>query len=103
MFLSFKIQSSKHELHLFDPPVYEIDCFLTDQVMLKSCLLSVSFQIYFESSILFEYLLWLNDLIVLEIVLTCNHKKKYLVKNLKYGGMHALFDTDMATFPTINI
>ncbi len=44
--LSLKIQSfsSKHKLHLFDPPVYEIDCFNTDQVMSKSCLyyLSVS-------------------------------------------------------------
>ncbi len=42
LFLSFKIQSfsSKHKLHLFDPPVYEIDCFNTDQVMSKSCLSS---------------------------------------------------------------
>ena len=64
LFLSFKIQSfsSKHKLHLFDPPVYEIDCFNTDQVMSKSCLLSFSFQIYFESSVSFEYLLWLKDL-----------------------------------------
>ena len=54
--------SSKHKLHLFDPPVYEIDCFNTDQVMSKSCLLSFSFQIYFESSVSFEYLLWLKDL-----------------------------------------
>ncbi len=45
LFLSFKIQSfsSKHKLHLFYPPVYEIDCFNTDQVMSKSCLLSFSF------------------------------------------------------------
>ncbi len=64
LFLSFKIQSfsSKHKLHLFDPPVYEIDYFSTDQVMSKSCLLSFSFQIYFESSVSFEYLLWLKDL-----------------------------------------
>ncbi len=64
LFLSFKIQSfsSKHKLHLFDPPVYEIDYFNTDQVMSKSCLLSFSFQIYFESSVSFEYLLWLKDL-----------------------------------------
>ncbi len=64
LFLSFKIQSFsfKHKLHLFDPPVYEIDCFNTDQVMSKSCLLSFSFQIYFESSVSFEYLLWLKDL-----------------------------------------
>ncbi len=64
LFLSFKIQSfsSKHKLHLFDPPVYEIDCFNTDQVMSKSCLLFFSFQIYFESSVSFEYLLWLKDL-----------------------------------------
>ncbi len=64
LFLSFKIQSfsSKHKLHLFDPPVYEIYCFNTDQVMSKSCLLSFSFQIYFESSVSFEYLLWLKDL-----------------------------------------
>ena len=35
LFLSFKIQSfsSEHKLHLFDPPVYEIDCFNTDQVI----------------------------------------------------------------------
>ncbi len=58
LFLSFKIQSfsSKHKLHLFDPTVYEIDCFNTDQVMSKSCLLSFSVQIYFESSVSFEYL-----------------------------------------------
>ncbi len=64
LFLSFKIQSfsSKHKLHLFDPPVYEIDCFNTDQVMSKSCLLSSSFQLYFERSVSFEYLLWLKDL-----------------------------------------
>ncbi len=57
LFLSFKIQSFsfKHKLHLFDPPVYEINCFNTDQVMLKSCLFSFSFQIYFESSLSFEY------------------------------------------------
>ena len=30
--------------------------------MSKSCLLSFSFQIYFESSVSFEYLLWLKDL-----------------------------------------
>ncbi len=54
--------SSKHKLHLFDAPVYEIDCFNTDQVMSKSCLLSFSFQIYFESSVSFDYLLWLKDL-----------------------------------------
>ncbi len=64
LFLSFKIQSfsSKYKLHLLYPPVYEIDCFNTDQVMSKSCLLSFSFQIYFESSVSFEYLLWLKDL-----------------------------------------
>ncbi len=48
--------------YIFYPPVYEIDCFNTDQVMSKSCLLSFSFQIYFESSVSFEYLLWLKDL-----------------------------------------
>ncbi len=64
LFLSFNIQSfsSKHKLHLFDLPVYEIHCFNTDQVMSKSCLLSFSFQIYFESSVSFEYFLWLKDL-----------------------------------------
>ncbi len=31
--------------------LYEIDCFNTDQVMSKFCLLSLSFQIYFESSV----------------------------------------------------
>ncbi len=63
LFLSFKIQSfsSKHKLHLFYPPVYEIDCFNTDQVMSKSCLLYFSIQIYFQSSVSFEYLLWLKD------------------------------------------
>ena len=30
--------------------------------MSKSCLLSFSFQIYFERSVSFEYLLWLKDL-----------------------------------------
>ena len=41
-FYPFKIQSlsSKHKLHLFDPPVFEIDCFITDQAMSKSCLVS---------------------------------------------------------------
>ncbi len=64
MFLSFKIQSfsSNHKLHLFDPPVYEIYCFITDQVISKSCLFSFNLQIYFDSSVSFEYLLWLKDL-----------------------------------------
>ena len=48
--------------HLFDPPVYEIDCFITDQVKSKSCLFSFSFQIYFESSVSSKYLLWVKDL-----------------------------------------
>ncbi len=71
LFLSFKIQSfsSKYKLHLFDPPIYEIDCFNTDQVMSKSCLLSFSFQIYFESSVSLEYLLWLKDLMWFYIAL----------------------------------
>ena len=30
--------------------------------MSESCLLSFSFQIYFKSSVSFEYLLWLKDL-----------------------------------------
>ena len=58
----YKAFPPNNKLHLFDPPVYEIDCFSTDQVMSKSCLLSFSFQIYFESSVSFEYLLWLKDL-----------------------------------------
>ncbi len=53
LLLSFKIQSyfSKHKLHLFDPPVYEIDCFNTDNICRYPVYyLSVSniFPIYFS-------------------------------------------------------
>jgi hypothetical protein len=56
LFSSFKIQnfSSKHKLHRFGPPVYEIARFKICQLILKSFLLSFNAQIYFESSVLFE-------------------------------------------------
>ena len=67
------------KLHLFDPPVYEIDCFNTDQVMSKSCLLSFSFQIYFESSVSLEYLLWLKDLMWFLYLFKCACCHAYVV------------------------
>ena len=48
--------SSKHKLHLLDPPLYEIACFNIDQSILKPCLFSSNSQIYFESSV-FAYFL----------------------------------------------
>ena len=41
---------SKYKLHLFDPPVYEIECFIIDHFMGKSALFSFKCQTYFESS-----------------------------------------------------
>ncbi len=37
--------------------------FITEQILWKSCLSSFSFQIHFESSVSFEVLLWLKDLL----------------------------------------
>ena len=60
---AFMIQSfsSKHKLHLFDPPEYEAAFFKIDQIILKSCFFSCNVQICFESSVSFEYFLFLND------------------------------------------
>ena len=40
-FSAFIMQSfsSKHKLHLFDPPEYELACFRIDHVMVKFCFL----------------------------------------------------------------
>ena len=43
--------SSKHKLHIFDPPEYELACFMIDHVMVKSSFFSLSFQMCFESSV----------------------------------------------------
>ena len=55
--------SSKHKLHLFDPPEYELACFKIDHVMVKCSFFSLSFQICFESSVSFAYFLFRKDLV----------------------------------------
>ena len=47
--------------------------------MSKSCLLSFSFQIYFESSVSFEYLLWLKDLMLFKSLFKCACCHAYVV------------------------
>ena len=65
LLFSFKILSffSKDKLHLFDPPVYEIGFFIIDHFMVKSVLFSFKCQIYFETSVSFDYFLWVKDFI----------------------------------------
>ena len=65
LLFSFKILSfsSIHKLQLFDPPVYEIEFFVTDHFMVKSVLFSLNCQTYFESSVSFEYFLCVKDFI----------------------------------------
>ena len=55
--LKILIFFSEHKLHLFDPPVYEIEFFSIDHFMVKSVLFSFKCQIYFESSVSFGYFL----------------------------------------------
>ncbi len=66
LFLSFKIQSfsSKHKLHLFDPPVYEIDCFnISDET-------SCSGNLFEVKTILFALSIWYRALFGISLTKT---------------------------------
>ena len=55
--LSMRNFSSKHKLHLLGPPLHEIARFNIDESILKSCLFSFNFQIYFDINTEFSLML----------------------------------------------
>ena len=84
LFFAFIINtfSSRHRLHRLDQALYGATRLTIDHWILKAQLSVFNFQIYFESSVSFQYQN-ISALLLRRIFSKCRHKNKHKICNMK--------------------